>query len=70
MERKTGYKEGTRFCTAMMDGWSRGFQNSQIKQELTEIGFIVDDDFIDMFKMNMEYEMDSYFRREDGDSAV
>jgi hypothetical protein len=61
--RKTGYKEGTRFCVALSDGWSRGFQNSQIIQELSEIGFIVDDAFVDMFRNNMDKEMDNFFLR-------
>ena len=49
--RTTGYKDGTRFHEAMIDGWSRGFQPEQCIQELREIGYEVDEDFILMFHL-------------------
>lgn len=65
MTRTTGYKDGVRFCEALMDGWSRGFQPPQCIQELAEIGYTVDEEFIMMFHDNMSREMDMYYERVD-----
>lgn len=65
MARTTGYKDGVQFHEALIDGWSRGFQPSQCIQELREIGYEVDEDFILMFHDNMEREMKMYYERVD-----
>lgn len=63
--RTTGYKDGTRFHEALIDGWSRGFQPEQCIQELRDIGYEVDEDFILMFHSNMDKEMEMYYERVD-----
>lgn len=68
-ERKTGYKPGVRFKEALDDGWARGLGNEQRIKELFQIGFIVDDAFLNMYNENADFEMNSWFTKHQGSSS-
>lgn len=64
MRRVTGYKKGTPFHEALLDGWCRNLPYEQRIQELREIGFDADYYTLSWFDIMKNKEMDMFYKRE------
>ena len=56
-EKESGYKKGTSFIDALLDGWARDLPLVQRVEELSELGFYVNKVFLLLFNENMNKEM-------------
>lgn len=61
MTKLTGYKNHVTFDQALFDGFCRGFGNEQRIQELSTLGYTVDDAFLNMYNKNAEIQMDKFY---------
>lgn len=69
VERLTGYKPGTRFMDALMDGWMRELPLDQRVAELGALGFYVNKVFLMILNENLTKEMDAWFEANQGEKS-
>lgn len=56
------YRDGTPFKEVLEGGWCRDFQPQQVIDECAELGYIIDTDFYAVYKKNMDFQMDQWFK--------